>query len=150
MKVNRYIEEHKNHIVIEKLRKNMQLTKPDYQVLERILTGELGTKEDYKNNFLDTPFGLLVRKIAKLDRAVAMREFSAFIETQKLTSNQIVFVEKIIDYVVQNGYMETVAELTKPPFDKPIPFIKLFEPDKQKEVARIVNGIRENAEKIVG
>ena len=33
--------------------------------LERIFTEELGTAEDYQTNYQDTPFGLLIRKIAK-------------------------------------------------------------------------------------
>ena len=48
-----------------------------------------------------------------------MKPFSAFINEQNLNADQIAFVDKVIDYIVQNGYVESVAELTKPPFDKP-------------------------------
>ena len=40
---------------------------------------------------------------------------------------QIAFVHKIINHIEKIGYMENVAELTKPPFDKPVSFIKLFD-----------------------
>lgn len=35
------------------------------------------------------------------------------------------FVHKIINHVEQNGYMDSAADLQKPPFDKPTGFIKL-------------------------
>jgi type I restriction enzyme R subunit len=43
-----------------------------------------------------------------------------------------------------------VAELTKPPFDKPRSFIKLFDGDKQERIVRIINEIRDNAVRVVG
>lgn len=150
LKVNRYIEENKNHIAIYKLRNNIPLTQNDYKELERILTGELGTAEDYRREFRDTPFGLLVRKIAKLDYQAALNAFSEFINDQSLSQEQIVFVKKVIDYVVQNGYIEDVSDLMKPPFDKPYSFIKLFDSTRQKKIVETVKRIKENAIRIVG
>jgi type I restriction enzyme, R subunit len=149
LKVNQYIERNKNNIAIHKLRNNTPLNESDYKMLEKIFTGELGTKEEYEKSFKDTPFGLLVRKIAKMDRDAALRAFSSFINEQNLNANQIVFVNKVIDYIEQNGYVENVAELTKPPFDKPQSFVKLFDADKQKKFVQIVNELKENATKII-
>ena len=56
-----------------------------------------------------------------------MEAFSQFINDQSLTQSQIAFVHKVIHYVEQNGYMESVTALQKPPFDKPVSFIKLFD-----------------------
>lgn len=150
LKVNRYIEENRDHMAIHKLRHNIPLTALDYQSLERIFTGELGTAEDYKREYQDTPFGLLVRKIAKLEYEAACFAFSEFINDQSLSRAQIVFVKKVIDYVVQNGYIENVSELTKPPFDRPQSFIKLFDGSKQKRIVELVLKIKDNAVKIVG
>ena len=150
LKVNRYIEENRDQIAIYKLRNNIPLTALDYQSLEHILTGELGTAEDYKREFQDTPFGLLVRKIAKLEYEAANIAFSEFINDQSLSQAQIVFVKKVIDYVVQNGYMENVSELMKPPFDHPQSFIKLFDGSKQKKIVETVKKIKDNAIDIVG
>ncbi len=145
LKVNRYIEQHKDETAIWKLRNNIKLTAEDYQTLSDIFTSELGSIDDYKKEFRDTPFGLLIRKIAKLERAAAMQVFSAFISEHGLNQHQIVFVEKVIDYVVQNGYLESVSELMKPPFDKPDTFIKLFEAKQQMALIALVNEIKENA-----
>lgn len=150
LKVNRYIEEHKDHLAIYKLRHNIPLTQDDYKDLERILTNELGTVEDYRREFKDTPFGLLVRKIAQLDEQAAYEAFSEFINDQSLNQEQIVFVRKVIDYVIKNGYIENVSELMKPPFDKPQSFIRLFDGTKQRKIVEAINKIKENAVKIVG
>ncbi len=150
LKVNRYIEENRDQMAIYKLRNNIPLTALDYQSLEHILTGELGPAEDYKREFQDTPFGLLVRKIAKLEYEAANMAFSEFINDQSLSQGQIVFVKKIIDYIVQNGYMENVSELMKPPFDHPQSFIKLFDGSKQRKIVETIKKIKDNAVKIMG
>ena len=147
-KVNRYVNEHENTLAIYKLTHNIPLTMGDYQELKRVLTSELGSKEDYKREFGDTPFGLLIRKIAKLDHEAAMQAFSSFINDQSLNQKQIAFVNKIIHHIELNGYMENVAELTKPPFDKPISFIKLFDAKTRTALIETINIIRENATQI--
>ncbi len=150
LKVNRYIEQNRDTLAIYKLRNNIPLTALDYKSLEKIFTGELGTAEDYKREFQDTPFGLLVRKIAKLEYEAAIVAFSEFINDESLSQVQIVFVKKVVDYIVQNGYIDNVAELTKPPFDKPQSFIKLFDGTKQRKLVEMVTKIKENAVKILG
>ena len=47
--------------------------------------------------------------------------------------------------VEQNGYMESVAELRKPPFDKPIRFIKLFDPATQNALKEAIDNVKNNA-----
>jgi Type I site-specific restriction-modification system, R (restriction) subunit and related helicases len=150
LKVNRYVENNRDQMAIYKLRNNIPLTALDYESLEHIFTGELGSAEDYKREFQDTPFGLLVRKIAKLDYNAATAAFSEFINDQALSQAQIVFVKKVIDYIVKNGYIENPAELMKPPFDKPQSLMKLFDASKQKKIVELVALIKENAVKIVG
>ncbi|MEK4472287.1 type I restriction-modification enzyme R subunit C-terminal domain-containing protein [Paenibacillus sp. FSL R7-0048] len=68
---------------------------------------------------------------------------------QSLSQGQIVFVKKVIDYIVQNGYIDNVSELIKPPFDKSQSFIKLFDGTKQKRLIEMVTQIKDNAAKIV-
>jgi type I restriction enzyme R subunit len=150
LKVNRYIEHNRDHIAIYKLRHNIPLTMADYESLEQIFTGELGTAEDYRREFQDTPFGLLVRRIAKLEYDAAMQAFSEFINDQSLTQAQIVFVRKVIDYIVQNGYIEHVSDLLKAPFDKPQSFVKLFDEAKRQRLVEVINQVRDNAVKVVG
>lgn len=144
-KVNRYVSENGNTLAIYKLTHNIKLSEGDYKELERVLTQELGTKADYVREFGDTPFGLLIRKIAKLDHEAAMQAFSQFINDQSLNQRQIAFVQKVINHVEQNGYMDSIALLTKPPFDKPLPFTKLFDKKTQSALMEAINKVKENA-----
>ena len=148
-KVNRYVNEHGNTLAIYKLSHNIQLSAGDYQELEHVLTSELGSKEDYQREFGDTPFGLLIRRIAKMDHEATMAAFSQFINDQSLNQKQIAFVYKIINHIEQNGYMESIAELQKPPFDKPIGFVKLFDAKTRAALMTTINKIKENAVTIV-
>ena len=148
-KVNRYVNEHGNSIVIHKLTHNIPMTANDYAELERVLTEELGSKEDYIREYGDTPFGLLIRKIAKLDHNAVMEAFSSFINDASLNQKQIAFVHKIINHVEQNGYMEDIKDLTKPPFDKPISFVKLFDVKIRTSLVQKINEIKENAVNII-
>ncbi|MGV8907279.1 MAG: DEAD/DEAH box helicase family protein [Acetobacterium sp.] len=150
IKVNRYINDHKDTLAIQKLRRNKRLTQTEFLLLENILKKELGSKDDYQREFGDTPLGLLIRKIARLDHEAAMEAFSEFIDDQSLDQLQVVFVNKVIDYVEQNGYIENVTELMKPPFDKPLSFSRLFDAKKQARLVKIVKGFRENAVEVVG
>ena len=54
------------------------------------------------------------------------------------------FVKKVILYIEQNGYIEDLSVLTKPPFDKPT---KLFDFDsvQQKNLIFVINTIKNNA-----
>ncbi len=148
-KVNKYIEENKNTIAIHKLRNNIPLSQEDYKTLEKILTGELGSKEDYEKSYKDTPFGLLVRKIAKLEREATLKAFSSFINEHNLNVSQIEFVNKVIDHLERHGFIESASDLIKPPFEKPQSFVKLFDADKQKKLVQIINEIKDNATKVI-
>ena len=148
-KVNRYVEEHKNDAVIYKLNHNLPLTKEDYAELERILTQELGDSDDYKREYGDTPFGLLIRKIAKLDHESAMSAFSAFINDSSLNQRQIEFILKIINHIENNGYIEDIKILMKPPFDKPYSFIKMFDAKTRNAILQTIESIKNNALQVV-
>ena len=144
MKVNRYIEEHKNSLAIHNLTHNIPLTRKDYEELERVFTQELGSREDYQKTFGDTPFGLLIRKIAKMDHEAALAAFSEFINDQSLNSRQIAFVQKVITHIEQNGYVEDLSILAKPPFDKPAKLLD-FDKRQQEKLLAVIRSVRDNA-----
>lgn len=86
-----------------------------------------------------------MRKIAKLDHEAAMQAFSKFINDESLNQRQIAFVHKIINHMEQNGYMDNVSDLQKPPFDKPISFIRLFDAKTRTALMQAINAVRDNA-----
>lgn len=144
-RVNEYVEAHKNQSAINKLLHNEPISSDDYKELERIFTEELGTIEDYQANYQDTPFGLLIRKIAKMDRDAAYAAFSTFIAEERPNAEQIHFIEQVVDYVVENGYINNILDLMKAPFDRPYKFSVIFTRDEQIKFVQVVNSIKSNA-----
>lgn len=144
MKVNRFLVDHGSNTVIHKLRHNMPMTQKEFDDLERIFTHELGTQTDYERTYGGEPFGLMVRKIVKLDHDAAMEAFAGFMNDNALNADQIAFVHRVVDYIELNGFME-VAELTKAPFDRPYPFVRLFDAAQQMQLAAAIRRVKENA-----
>lgn len=149
-KVNSYLTTHADTLPIYKLRHNQPLTAGDYEMLSKIFTEELGTQEDYDRTFQDTPLGKLVRRIVKMDHDATMQLFSEYIDEHKWNSQQIAFVRNLIAYVEEHGYIDDMSILLKPPFDRPMPFVRLYSPEDQKRIISIVNDINENATRLVG
>lgn len=144
-KVNEYVETHKQQPAIRKLIHNEPITAEDYSELERIFTKELGTKEEYQMNYEDIPLGILIRKIAKMDRDSAYAAFSTFIAEERPNAEQIHFIEQIVDYVVENGYIKDVLNLMKAPFDRPFKFSAIFSREEQIKLVQIINTFKRNA-----
>lgn len=108
-KVMNFLKEHENHISLQKLKRNIPITASDISELERILfeSGAVGTKEDFEKAYgKQEQLGLFIRKMIGLDRQAAKRAFRDYLDRQNLTTNQIRFIDLIIDYLTQNGVME--------------------------------------------
>lgn len=146
LKVGRYLKDYADTLVIHKLRNNQPMTEFEFEQLERIFTHDLGNAEDYAKAYGDTPFGLLVRRLVHLDHDAAMAAFADFLNDQSLNEQQISFVKRVVDYVVENGYMEPVA-LTQPPFDRPQSFIRMFNSQQQLDLMAVIKKIKSNAER---
>ncbi|OZG64141.1 type III restriction protein res subunit [Bifidobacterium hapali] len=144
LKVNRYVNEHRDDTVILKLRHNKPLDEHDYSELERILVHELGSRVEYETSYGPIPFGLLVRRIAKLDHDAAMDAFADFINTHTLNQEQIGFLHKVIDYIERNGYLEP-EQLTKPPFDRPRQLFQMFDSSQAMDLVLCIRRVRANA-----
>ena len=115
-KVNYYIRQHMDNAVISKLHTNQPLNTADIEELEKILWSELGTKEDYQQEYKDKPLGELVREIVGLDINSAKEAFSKYLNDVNLDDRQIYFVNQIINYIVQNGMMKNFAVMQEAPF----------------------------------
>lgn len=150
-KVNKYLKEHQDQLAIYKLRNNKPLTAGDVQTLEEVLWKELGTQDDYKKEFGETPITKLVRQIVGLDIQAANDAFSEFLSEERLNVNQIKFVKLIIDYVVKNGMLEKQV-LQEDPFRSLGSISELFR-DNINDVRKIIqtiDDINRNAEEIAG
>ncbi|PGX80403.1 DEAD/DEAH box helicase family protein [Priestia megaterium] len=150
-KVNRYLKDHQDQTAIYKLRHNKPLTKQDIETLEEILWTELGTEDDYKKEFGDTPITKLVRQIVGLDQQAANEAFSEFLNEEKLNINQIKFVKLIIDYVVKNGTLEKKV-LQEDPFRSLGSVTELFRDniDDVRGIIGVIDMINRNTEEFEG
>ena len=78
-----------------------------------------------------------------------MQAFSDFISDQSLNQQQIAFVHKVIQYIEQNGYIDSMAVLQRPPFDKPISFVRLFDSQTRGLLLTTIELVRYNAVNII-
>ena len=118
LKVEKFIRDNANHITINKLRMNRQITKLDLEELERMLfaSAEVGSRQQFEQVFGHQPsLGLFIRKLVGLERQAAIEAFGEFLSGSTCNATQIRFVEQIISYLTQNGIMNP-GLLYEPPF----------------------------------
>ena len=149
-KVEYYLKDHKDHLVVYKLRHNKRLNASELRSLEEILWKELGTKKDYENEYGDTPVGTLVRRIVGVEREAVNEAFSEFLTSESLNLNQMRFVKMIVEYIVTNGNIEDNRVLTEEPFRSAGSITVLFKNDMQsaKRLMDIIGDIRKNSEEL--
>ena len=111
-----YIRQHQDNIAIAKLKTNQPLTSTDVAALEEVLWREVGTKQDYEQEFGNKPLGEFVREIVGLDMNAAKEAFSEYLTNTNLDSRQIYFVNQIVEYIVHNGMMKDLSVLQESPF----------------------------------
>ena len=145
-KVNHYLQNHKDDIVVYKLRNNKPLTDSDYKHLEHLLWHELGTEDDYHKECGDEPLIRFVARLVGLERSAANQLFSEFISDQTLNINQIEFVQLVVSHIVENGLLDKNI-LNDHPFNKHGSITHLF--GGRMEIAReIIKRIDELNERI--
>ena len=119
--------------------------------LENLLWIDLGSKDDYRLHFGDTPITRLIRKIVGLDRSAANDAFSQFLNNESLNSHQIHFVKMIVDYVVVNGFIEDNSVLMQDPFRSVGSITQLFRDnmDDARAIMGVIAQIKKNSEEVV-
>ncbi len=147
--VERYIREHKNHIVISKLNTNQPITKDEIAELQRILFdgGDRGTYQKYQEVYGDQPLGKFIRSIVGLDISAAQRAFAAFIQSGNLSADQMKFIDNIIQHLNRNGTIDK-SLLFEPPFtdtnDQGL--LGVFEDQEAVKIISLLDAINGNAE----
>ncbi|MBD0824434.1 DEAD/DEAH box helicase family protein [Aestuariibaculum marinum] len=117
-RVEAIINKNRNHLVINKLYKNIPVTMAEVKKLEEFLFNEgIGTREEFEKEYGQEPLTRFIRKIVGLDIETANTLFSEFIQSGNLNANQITFINKIISYLNKNGILDKTL-LTKPPFNE--------------------------------
>jgi type I restriction enzyme, R subunit len=107
MKARDFLKRHENHITVQKLRRNEQLTLQDLAELERILVEDVGaTDTDLDEARAQGGLGLFVRSLVGLERDAAKAAFAEFLSGRNLNANQIEFVNLIIEHLTESGAMD--------------------------------------------
>ena len=117
-RVESYIREHQDDLTIQRIKRNQSITKLDLAQLDNKLFEASGIpdKESYLSTIHpDKSLGVFIRELVGLDRGAAKEAFSVYLDEATYNSQQIRFVNTIIDYLTQNGVMSP-AMLAKPPF----------------------------------
>ncbi len=106
-----YLYNNTNNATLRKIKDFEQLTHDDIVELERIFFEELGTKEDYNKLAEGHPYknnvAAYIRVINGIDRKKALQIYRNFIQDTNLTANQELYLKNILDYVSENGDIET-------------------------------------------
>ncbi|MBR6294157.1 MAG: restriction endonuclease subunit R, partial [Lachnospiraceae bacterium] len=145
-KAEYYIREHQDNEAIKKLKSNIPLSHSDIEALEKVLWSELGTKEEYEQEYGSKPLGELVREIVGLDMNAAKAAFSEYLESNNLDSRQIYFVNQIVEYIVHNGMMKDLSVLQESPFTDQGSVVELFtDLNIWMGIRKVIESINENA-----
>ncbi|WP_211461994.1 DEAD/DEAH box helicase family protein [Collimonas silvisoli] len=95
-KARQFLRAHENHLSLQRLRRNQQLTPSDLTELEHIARA----KEQAHG------LGLFIRSLVGLDREAVAEALSQFISGGTATPDQIEFIDLIVQELTQNGVME--------------------------------------------
>jgi type I restriction enzyme R subunit len=144
-KVRHFLKQHNNHLTIQKVKRNEQLTPVDLSELERIFIEEAGaTSTDIEQIRQENGgLGLFIRSLVGLDREAAKKALASFMEGRPFNANQIEFVDMIIDHLTEKGIMEPKALYESPftDFDD-MGISGLFQEDEVKHLINLLNDIR--------
>lgn len=144
--VERYVTEHKNDEPIYRLRNNLPLTKYHWEELERVFEDELGagaTSEQLNEAREGVKLGIFIRKIAKMERDAVERAFAEFFDWNRLNVEQFEFLQRVVNYVVENGFAAR-QDLVKAPFD-PAEIHRIFNSVEKGKICNALELMRENA-----
>lgn len=125
-KAEYYIRQHQDNEAIAKLKTNQPLTTSDIENLEEILWKEVGSREDYEQEYGEKPLGEFVREIVGLDMNAAKEAFSEYLSDTNMDSRQIYFVNQIVEYIVHNGMMKDLSVLQESPFTDRGSVVEIF------------------------
>ena len=122
------------------------MTKSDMDALEKILWSDLGTKDEYTEEYGEKPLGEFVREIVGLDMNAAKEAFSEYLDETNLDSRQIYFVNQIVEYIVHNGLMKDLSVLQDAPFTDQGSVVDIFtDLNVWMGIRKVINEINANA-----
>ena len=133
---------------MRKLRTNEPLTRGDLDDLERIFNDNKIGNDDFISQAKQESdgFGIFVRSLVGLDREVAKKLFGEFLQGSEYSSNQIEFINLIINQLVDHGMVD-VSLLYESPFTDVSPQgpDALFTAEQVDKIMSLLDDIRSTA-----
>jgi len=116
-KARAYLRDHEDHVALQRLRRNKQLTDSDLSALEDMLVASgAGNEDDIAQAREESQgLGLFIRSLVGLDREAAAEAFSEFLTDSRFSAVEIRFVQMIVEHLTVNGVMEA-RRLYEAPF----------------------------------
>ena len=147
-KARAFLRKHLDIDAVRKLHTNEPLSTGDLVDLERVLTDNKIGKLDYIDQAKqeNESFGIFVRTLVGLNREVAKGLFNDFLVGTNYNSNQIEFVNLIINQLVEHGIVE-VSLLYESPFTDIAPRgpEAIFTADQIQRIIRLLDDIKSTA-----
>lgn len=107
-KARAYLTAHRDHLAVQKLMRNQQLTDADMESLRSILiAGGVGDSAAIEQAAATADgLGLFIRSLVGLERQAALELFGEYLDESRFSAVQIEFVRQIIDELSTNGVVD--------------------------------------------
>ncbi|OZD86020.1 restriction endonuclease subunit R [Rhodococcus sp. 05-339-2] len=142
-----YLKQHEDHVALQRLRRNRQLTTEDLEALEGMLAASGASAVDVERAKQEgAGLGLFIRSLIGLDRQSALDAFESYLDRTRFDVNQVRFVTLIVDELTANGVMDPARLFESPFTDNAKEGAYSLFPDQDVEViADILRGVKASA-----
>ena len=148
LRAREFLRAHEDHLTMQRLRRNQQLTPADLDELQRFLLSHgVGTEQAIQRAAEESNgLGLFIRSLVGLDRNAAKELFAEFLAEGTHTATQIRFINELIDELTSRGVMDPVR-LYDPPYSDLAPMgpDALFSSEEAGEIFDLLSLIQERA-----
>ncbi|AQX78699.1 restriction endonuclease subunit R [Plantibacter flavus] len=142
-----FLRSHLDHVALQRLHRNLQLTDSDLGALESMLVdAQIGSTFEIEYVSREEGLGVFIRSLVGLDRAAATEAFARYLDRSRFTVQQIRFVQLVIEDLTANGIMSP-TRLFESPFTDSAPTGpgELFTMDQMRDIVDILDGVRSTA-----
>jgi len=147
MKARKFVDVHKDHISLQKLRRAEQLTAQDILELEAMIVAEgIANRDDLESLVGEMGLGVFLRSLVGLDRAAAKIAFGELTSSHKLNTNQIEFLDLIVDSLTEMGIVDPERFYASPFSDfDPLGIAGVFDNEDARKIIQIVRRLNDSA-----
>ena len=143
-----YLRDHEDHVALQRLRRNKQLTADDLTALGEMLV-DAGGEQQVDIGWVEQragTLGLFIRSLVGLDRVAATEAFAGYLDESRFSVDQVRFVSMIVDELTANGVMEPTRLFESPYTDHaPTGPDVVFPPEDVDAIVQILHSVRDHA-----